>query len=285
MSWWPFNKRRDGDRRDAGRADGSLRSPRRAARSEETSDGRTRTLRSPALAALFGALEPADPDAPAQGSQVLDLGPALGRNIEILGQRTAGLRIADLYRTLARRRSESLDDALEEVLADLDPSPQAPDSEAPLHLRRGYHAVLAWDVPSYLERGDLERLVECLARWTRPGGVVHAIVYHGKQMPAEPRRFLIAAPGEGTGPYRGTMGELLYDVSGSTRPAPDLNPALMERLFEPFRLERSYLLQDGAREYLFVREHETVGRPPEGSEDLDLEDRPVRSTDEKSQRR
>jgi hypothetical protein len=215
----------------------------------------TRTLRSPALAALFDALESADPATPAKGSQLLDLGPALGNNIEILGQRTSGLRIADLYRSLARGRGTGAPEVVTaDTLDDLAPYREDRDGAGPVHLRRGYHAVLAWDVVAYLEPHELEALVARLARWVRPGGVVHAIVYHGKSMPAEPRQFRIVGLGSGTGPYRGTLGELHYSQGTSSVPSPDLPPARIEKLFEPFRMEKSFLLQDGAREYLFVRE-------------------------------
>jgi hypothetical protein len=171
---------------------------------------------------------------------VLDLGPALGGNVEFLARFGCKLYIEDLYGALAAHGGRPSGDrdrngaAAERLFAELLPFP--PDTR--------FDVVLAWDLFNYLERREVGALARYLASFCRPGALLFALVSILKQIPAQPIRFRIL-----------DSERLAYEQrSAASRPCPRYASGELDELLRGFRLDRSYLLRHGIQEYLFSRE-------------------------------
>ncbi|HTQ81188.1 MAG TPA: methyltransferase domain-containing protein [Thermoanaerobaculia bacterium] len=168
--------------------------------------------------------------------QVLDLGPALGSNVEFLSQFGCKIYIEDLYAALVARGGTGGDgeEAGPRFFAEFLP----PDEAA------SFDVVIAWDVFNYLTRKELGHLMRHLTPFCHSGTVVFALISILKQIPAEPIRFRIV-----------DEEHLAYEVRTAVqRPAPRFVPSEMLDLLRGFRVDRSFLLRHGIQEYLFVRE-------------------------------
>jgi hypothetical protein len=185
--------------------------------------------RSLALAALFEEI---------RGRKVtlLDLGSAVGANVDFLSQYGCKLYIEDLYAALSSRTvsAEEGDLAGPEFFAEF--------LALPADTR--FDVVLAWDLFNYLRRKELAYFGEQLRRYTEPGALVFALMSYHKQIPAQPYRFKIRD--EQT---------LVYDRrTAAERPSPRFVPSEITGLLKGFHVDRSFLLQHGIQEYLLVRE-------------------------------
>lgn len=188
--------------------------------------------RSLAFAALLEGLRPD------HKLQVLDLGTAVGSNVDFLSRFDCKLYIEDLYSALAGRVPAA---GGEEGLR-----PQEIDELLPLPESALFDVVLAWDLFNYLDRDDLRRLMRHLARFCRPGAVVLALISIQKQMSAQPIRFRIV-----------DEANLLYELrTVHQRPAPRYASYDLGEMLEGFRIDRSFLMRHGIQEYLFVREED-----------------------------
>lgn len=205
MPWFP---RRGGDRK------GSEGEP-----APEPELARLHTL---ALGDLLSGLVPGG------AYRFLDLGPAVGSNIEYLSRFTLSVQVADLWGSLANGEPRSWERALEAL------APEAGSA--------GYHAVLAWDLLNYLSPDRLRQLAARLAETTRPGGLVFALVYYSREMPAEPLRFRIA-----------DRETLTYPAPGALRPAPRYPQRTIQQAFADFETEKAYVLKTGQHELLLAR--------------------------------
>jgi hypothetical protein len=172
---------------------------------------------------------------PGGAYRFLDLGPAIGSNIEFLSRFALSVQVADLAASLASPEPR----AWERALDALDPGPQSP----------GYHAVLAWDLINYLPLDRVRQLAARLAAATRPQGHVFFLVYYSREMPAEPLRFRIQ-----------DRQTLSYPRPAQQRPAPRYPQGVLKQAFPGFSVERGYLLKTGLQEFLFARENPA---PPE----------------------
>ena len=186
---------------------------------------------SPALEALVARLERSAPPS------ILDLGSAVGANVEFFSRFAGRLSIADFHgsltgdETLAVRFHEHPAAVLPELL----PSPR---DEGELH-----DVVLVWDLFNYLTRDQMQALGAHLGRLSRPGAHLLALVATATEIPAEPRTYRI----EGAGTLR-------YTTSGSRpRKSPRWAPAELGRSLPDFTVDRSYLLRHGVQEYLMLR--------------------------------
>jgi hypothetical protein len=159
----------------------------------------------------------------------LDLGSAVGSNIEFLSRFALSVQVADLGATLANPDPRAWEQALEA----LEPGPES----------RGYHAVLAWDLINYLPLERVRQLAARLAAATRPEGHVFFLVYYSREMPAEPLRFRIA-----------DRETLTYPRPARHRPAPRYPQGVLQQAFPGFSVERGYLLKTGLQEFLFERD-------------------------------
>lgn len=163
---------------------------------------------------------------------VLDLGPAIGANVEYLSEFGCRLSIEDLY--LTRTTAAEGEELGPEFFEQLVPLPDGPQ----------YDVVFAWDLFNYLSRKELGRLTARLRQACRPGAQVLALIWIHKSIPAQPIRFRFRGPDH-----------LVYDRrTALERPGPRFQPAEINQLMSGFQVDRSFLLRHGIQEYLFVRE-------------------------------
>jgi hypothetical protein len=193
--------------------------------------------RSLALAELLAELPPES------RLSVLDLGPAVGANLEFLSARwRCRLQVADLWRSAGTHR-----------LADPEADPAALFRELlPFDAAPAIDLVLAWDLLNYLRRDQIRALAEHLAPACRAGGRLFAMVLTGREIPRQPLTYELR---EG--------GDLVYRGGGaSTRPGPRYRPAEIDSSTPGFAVDRSYLLRHGIQEYILVR-RDPDASPPE----------------------
>ncbi len=163
---------------------------------------------------------------------VLDLGSAVGSNVEFLSQFGCKLFIEDLYAALSSRTDGDV----------TGPSFFADFLSVPDDTR--FDVVLAWDLFDYLQRKELAAFAEQLRNYTNRGALLFALISYHKTIPAQPYRFRIK-----------DEQHLIYERrTGAERPSPRLAPAEVTNLLKGFRVDRSFLLKHGIQEYLLVRE-------------------------------
>jgi hypothetical protein len=171
----------------------------------------------PGVAALFAGLS-------ADGSHsVLDLGPAAENHLDLYGRFSRQIRVADLL---------------------TDP-PRGPDWAAalqalPPHPRKPYDVVLVWDLLDRLWPEARPALIKRLAELTAPCAGLYVIVDVSGAPTTRPLRFTLL-----------DLDRMVQSVVGPPRPAHGpLLPAQLERLLDPFRVERAFTLRGGLREYV-----------------------------------
>lgn len=164
---------------------------------------------------------------------VLDLGPAVGANLDFLAARyRCRLQFADLWGSAPAHRFADPEADPAALFAELLPLDGPP-----------FDLVLAWDLLNYLRREQIRALAERLAPACRPGGRLFAMVLTGREIPRRPLTYEMR-PG----------GELVYrDAGGPTRAGPRYRPAEIDDLTPGFAVDRSYLLRHGVQEYLLIR--------------------------------
>lgn len=234
MSWFRDRRQSAGDRPEREAEEGAGEPARR----EEESH------LSPALAEAFGDLEPESP------LHVLDLGPAVGENLTFLSQRyRCRLQVGDLFRSAIASGQPFTDPDADarRLFAQLLP---AGEEGAPSERR--IDLVLAWDLLDYLRRDQVVALSERLAAMCRPGGRIYALVHIGKEVPREPRSYVLR-----------DGGELLYrGPTEPSRPATRYRPAEVDAMTPGFIVDRTYLLRHGVQEYLLERSGESLNDTP-----------------------
>ena len=184
--------------------------------------------RSLALSALFD-------DIRGRRMQVLDLGSAVGSNVEFLSQFGCKLYIEDLWAALAARTPSGEGDLLgPEFFAEF---LSIPDDTR-------FDVIFAWDLFNYLQRKELAQFAIHLRRYCTPGARLFALMSILKTMPAQPYRFKIQ-----------DEQHLVYErrTSGE-RPSPRYVPSEMTDNFKGFHVDRSFLLRHGIQEFLLVKD-------------------------------
>jgi hypothetical protein len=165
-------------------------------------------------------------------ARLLDLGPALGSNVEFFAALPARLRIADFYGSLTPVERADAGDGFASAVARV----------LPLAGDDGYDALLFWDLLDYLQPSQIARLAAHLAPACRPGTVLFAMVATGKYLPAEPRRYRLV-----------DRKSILYEgVTDPTRPGWRYRQPVLEKAMPGFHVTASYLLRNGIQEYLFT---------------------------------
>ncbi|HJX29496.1 MAG TPA: class I SAM-dependent methyltransferase [Thermoanaerobaculia bacterium] len=163
-------------------------------------------------------------------TNVLDLGAAVGSNVEFLSQYGCKLSIEDLFQSKTTAEGEVGAEFFEQFL--------------PLPEGAQYDVILAWDLFNYFTRKELSHLTARLRQACRPGGHVLALVWIHKTIPAQPIRFRFHGKDQLAYERRSTL----------ERPGSRFQPADINQLMSGFRVDRSFLLRHGIQEYLFVRE-------------------------------
>jgi 2-polyprenyl-3-methyl-5-hydroxy-6-metoxy-1,4-benzoquinol methylase len=184
--------------------------------------------RSPSFHSLFSHL------GEGTSHRILDLGAALGTNVEYFSRFSCRLQIIDLIdslhadQTAACRAAEHPEAVFEEIL------PTA---------GKRFDIVLAWDVFDYLERDQLRALTAHLARICLPGAQMLAFISAAPEISDRPLAFKILD----------TEHLAQEPRTPVTRPGPRYSPAEVERLVDGFAVDRVILLRHGIREYLLTR--------------------------------
>lgn len=163
-------------------------------------------------------------------TNVLDLGAAVGSNVEFLSQYGCKLSIEDLFQSKTTAEGEVGAEFFEQFL--------------PLPDGAQYDVVLAWDLFNYFTRKELSHLTARLRQACRPGAHVLALIWIHKTIPAQPIRFRFHGKDQLAYERRSTL----------ERPGSRFQPADINQLMSGFRVDRSFLLRHGIQEYLFVRE-------------------------------
>jgi len=189
-------------------------------------DGGSAVHDSPALAEIISAIDPEHP------IRVLDLGSALQTNLEYYATIGTGVRIVPLLRNNGLEGLRSLEaEAFSAMLDRLLPPNDI-----------GFGLILMWDLLDYLVDDQPALLSRHLATVSEPGAKIHVMVITTETMPAEPSRYELLG-----------AGRLAYRPTTPRRTtAPDIPPAKVERWIKPFRVERSFLLRHGVREFIAV---------------------------------
>ena len=167
---------------------------------------------------------------------MLDLGSAVGSNVEFLSQYGCKLFIEDLYAALSTR---------------------TPAGDGELAGPSFFAEFLALPGGDPLRRGPrlgplrlspaqgARRLLRAAADLTNRGALIFALISYHKTIPAQPYRFRIQ-----------DEQHLIYERrTAAERPSPRLAPAEVTDLLKGFRVDRSFLLKHGIQEYLLVREY------------------------------
>jgi hypothetical protein len=165
---------------------------------------------------------------------VLDLGPAIGSNVERLSEFGCKLDIEDLYASKTAALAEGPGPLGPEFFTELLSPPEGTK----------FDLVLAWDLFNYLDRKELAQLAERLRLFCRPGSLLFALISIHKTIPAQPIRFRFH-----------DKDQLIYERRSTVeRPGPRFAPAELNQLLRGFHVDRSFLLRHGIQEYLFMRE-------------------------------
>jgi hypothetical protein len=182
---------------------------------------------SPGLKSIVDRLDPESK------IRVLDLGPAVSANISFFSQYSSHIRIADAVDDLRAIIPDEDDPGeVHTLVADILPMESSE-----------FDLVMIWDLLSYLQPEVVESLVGRLRLTCRAGARLLLLTHSGPTMPEIPQVFEIHTGDHIT--YRPT----------STVPIPskELPPAEVERMLDGFRIESSYVLRHGVREFVAVR--------------------------------
>jgi len=163
--------------------------------------------------------------------RVLDLGNANHNNMAFFVNRGATYVVEALHATTAPCRAGGrLDAGAMRALPDLLRFPA----------EQRFDAILAWDLLDYLGAGGLAVIGERLAPHCHPRTLLHAMVAREGRLPAQPARWEIVDDH--------TIRHWPY--AGPAIEAVRLTDASIQRSLGAFRVDRSYLLQNGLQEFL-----------------------------------
>ncbi len=163
---------------------------------------------------------------------ILDLGPALGANVDFFSQFSCKVYIEDFYRTLT-----SFDFLSEDEL-----SYQAVfEYLLPYQKDTRFDIILGWDLFNYLERDELQSLILHLSHFCHKGTLLFALISTAQYVPEKPTTFQIVK-----------HDRLLYQCNSTVlRPCPRYQQTDLNQLIPNFRVSNSFLLRNGFKEYLF----------------------------------
>lgn len=164
---------------------------------------------------------------------ILDLGPALGANVEFFSQFRCKLYIEDFYLSLAEVRAAETETASPEQLY----QKLLPYTE---DLR--FDVILCWDLFNYLPRRELQALLKHLAQQCQRGTLLFSLVATHRQIPAQPTLFKIL-----------DNENLIYETDSSDlRPSIEYKPRDLKLLMQGFQTANTFQLRSGMQEFLFI---------------------------------
>jgi len=184
-------------------------------------------VRCPSLKALVSHLTGA------QVRNILDLGTAIGTNVDFFSRFSCRLQIVDLPGALASKGLQSV----------LKAAPSAAFRQVLPSDGDTFDVVLAWDVLNYLTKDQFRALSGELGRLCRPGALMLAFISTAREMPASPSVFKIV-DGE-------TL--LAQPRTDALRPSPRFPPAEVEKLAAGFAVMQAVRMRHGVQEYLLQR--------------------------------
>jgi len=167
---------------------------------------------------------------------ILDLGPALGGNVDFFSQFSCKVYIEDFYRTLTSFDYLSPEDGV---------SYQAVfEYLLPYRRNTRFDIILTWDIFNYLERDEFQALIRHLGRFCHKGTLLFALIATSKLIPEKPTTFKIL-----------DQKRLIYETNSSVlRQCPTYQQTDLNELMPDFRVRNSFLLRNGFKEYLFARQ-------------------------------
>ncbi len=167
---------------------------------------------------------------------ILDLGPALGGNVDFFSQFSCKVYIEDFYRTLTSFDFFSPEDGF---------SYQAVfEYLLPYRKNTRFDIILTWDIFNYLERDEFQALIAHLSHFCHKGTLLFALISTSKLIPEKPTTFKIL-----------DQKRLIYETNSSVlRQCPTYQQTDLNELMPDFRVRNSFLLRNGFKEYLFARQ-------------------------------
>ncbi len=193
-------------------------------------ESRAESFKSLGLKALFELL------ATERKYRILDLGPAIGANIEFLSPFSSKLRVENLFETLTRGNFFGLDEELvdQSLVSRILCIPQ----------EECFDVVLSWDLVNYFKPVELRALIRYLETFCAQGAYFFLMGATGKEIPTAPTTFKLV-----------DSETLLYSAgSAEVRPCPRYAPRDLSLLMSGFRVQGSDILKNGMQEYLFVHD-------------------------------
>ena len=173
---------------------------------------------------------------PGRKYNILDLGPALGANVDFFSQFPTKIYIEDLHRTLTSFDFFSPEDGFtyQTVFNYL----------LPYSSNTRFDIIMAWDILNYLEREEYRHLIGHLIHFCHTSTLLFALISTSKHIPEKPTTFRIV-----------DQEHLLYETnSGILRDCPQYEQTDLNALMPGFRVCNSFLLRNGFKEYLFIYE-------------------------------
>ncbi len=163
---------------------------------------------------------------------VLDLGGALGANVEFWSRYPCRLHIADLHRSYREALKTAGEEDREGIFSTL----------LGFEHQTTFDIFLAWDLFNYLDLAELEALMRHLGRWRKPGSLLFALISSQPTIPAEPANFRILD----------TENVHCEARSAETRQGPRHNPRDVLKAMSGFEVSSSFLMRNGIQEYVFI---------------------------------
>lgn len=180
-----------------------------------------------ALRALLGSLDRR------RKCSILDLGPALNRNVEFFSEYRCTLSIADLYRTWRLEQQATLEVRL--------PFERACQRLLEFDAGSTFDVILAWDLFNYLEKPEIQSLVDTLLPHCQTGTVIFALIATRKKLSAQPLSYSIL-----------DSQNLLYEKPTiALRECPQYKEPELTKIMPHFSVDTTFLLRNGIQEYLF----------------------------------
>jgi len=180
---------------------------------------------SPGFQALCGRFQDTDM------LDILEMGPACGRNLEFWSHFSHSIFVADLRDSLPL---PSLEDEREY---------QKPEWHAILNLPAGrnFDVILVWDLLNYIDESALPGLIDYLHCYCKSGTILFTMIIDQPQMPEDNYVFQIM-----------DVEHLGYKaIYSPLRPCSRLQPRVVENTMRGFRTVDSYRMRHGIIEYLF----------------------------------